>query len=64
MRSKQIEVHEKRNICDACKDCPDNEQIISHCFGECYWPIDVMYEIEDKRYQEAADGHNKNNDKC
>lgn len=47
--------HEIRNICDACKTCKDNWQIISHCFDECYWPIQVMCEVEEKRAQEAAD---------
>lgn len=47
--------HDTRNICDECKTCKDNKQGLTFCFDECYWPIDVLYEVEERRNQEAAD---------
>lgn len=52
----QIPDYKKRNLCDSCKDCPDNTQLMCHCFDECIHPIDILYKYEHKRYQEAADG--------
>lgn len=54
--TNQIPAYKKRNLSDSCKDCPDNRQPMCHCFDECIHPIDILYEYEHKRYQEAADG--------
>lgn len=54
--TKQIENHDIRNLSDSCKKCPDNRQPICHCFDECIYPIEILYEFEDKRYQEAKNG--------
>lgn len=47
--------------CDECKTCKDNKQGFTFCLNECYWPIDVLYEVEEKRNQEAADENDRKN---
>lgn len=46
---------EIRNICNGCKDCPDNKQSLTDCFDDCAWPVVVLHRIEYQRYKEAAD---------
>lgn len=46
---------EKRNLCNACETCKNNDKCLSHCFNVCGIPLDLLHEIEDARrtYEEA-----------
>lgn len=39
----------KRNICDMCKNCKDNDKSIPYCFDVCGAPIDILRLIEEQR---------------
>lgn len=39
----------KRNLCDFCKDCEDNDKSITFCFDICGTPIDILHAVEEER---------------
>lgn len=44
-----------RNLCDACKECEDNDKSILFCFGVCGTPIDILHNIENERNDKALE---------
>ena len=45
----------KRNLCNMCETCDNNEQSFLSCTDRCSVPSDILAEIEDARrtYEEA-----------
>lgn len=39
----------KRNLCDNCKDCEDNDESILYCIDKCAVPIDILNDVEKER---------------
>lgn len=40
------------NLCDDCKTCEDNYGSLLRCFDICMVPLDLLQDIEIKRYKE------------
>lgn len=40
------------NLCDECKTCEDNYGSLLRCFDICMLPLDILHDIEIKRYKE------------
>ena len=40
------------NLCDECKTCEDNYGSLLRCFDICMVPLDILQDIEIKRYKE------------
>ena len=40
---------DKRNLCDKCAECEDNNKSWAFCFDVCGYPVDMLRKIEKKR---------------
>lgn len=40
---------DKRNLCDKCAECEDNNKSLTFCFDVCGHPVDILEEVEKKR---------------
>ena len=43
---------DRRNMCDLCATCEDNDKSICNCFEICMAPIEIIEAVEKKRNQE------------
>lgn len=39
----------KRNLCDYCKECEDNDKSLAFCFVICGEPLNILKSVEEKR---------------
>ena len=45
----------KRNLCDYCKECEDNDKSLPYCFNICSVPIDILHNYENERNDKAVE---------
>ena len=45
----------KRNLCDYCKECEDNDKSLLNCFNICSVPLDILHNYENERNDKALE---------
>lgn len=53
----------KRNLCDDCKNCEDNDKSISYCCDVCGIPLDILQDTENERNDKALECRAESEDK-